>query len=225
MFVDLRLRARGRVHDSGRRPAGAPNLDKVEGDGRLAQAVPDGVAVAPTDEPAGKHRHVEGPQSARDVYALAARERDALRRPVSVAERQARDDEGPVHGGVDSYGQDHLQTPPLFPGTRLQVLPLYTTPSRRIPPHSLLPGARLPAFRPPGKGLRRALQWAPCVPCPAPRSPDETPARRRLARALWCRRLPDLRLTRDRNGEPNAPPTGPEHRRGGTELRVRAPGR
>src|SRR5918994_7341660 len=116
MFVDLRLRARGRVHDSGRRPAGAPDLDEVEGDGRLTQAVPDGVAVAPADEPAGKHWHVEGPQSARDVYALAARERDALRRPVSVAERQARDDESPVHGGVESYGQDHLQTPPLFPG-------------------------------------------------------------------------------------------------------------
>src|SRR5918997_864764 len=115
---------------------------------------------------------------------------------------------------------------PFSPGPRLKVLPLYTTTSRRIPPRSLLPGARLPAFRPPGQGLRRALQWAaPCVPRPAPRSPDETPARRRLARALWCCRLPDLRLTRDRNWEPNAPPTGPEHRRGGAELRVRAPGR
>src|ERR687893_760270 len=118
---------------------------------------------------------------------------------------------------------------PFSPAPRLQVLPLYTTTSRRIPPRSLLPerpGARLPVFRPPGQGLRRALQWAaPCVARPAPRSPDETLARRRLARALWCRRLPDLRLARDRNGEPNAPPTGPEHRPGGAELRVRAPGR
>src|SRR3712207_11757 len=143
MFVDLRLRTRGRVDDSGRRPAGTPDLDEVEGDGRLAQAVPDGVAVAPADEPGGEHRDVEGPQSTRNVYALAARERDALRRPVPVTERQARDDEGPVHSGVKGYGQDHLRAPPLIPGPLPKVPTLYTTASRSRPPHFPLPTARL----------------------------------------------------------------------------------
>ena len=35
-------------------------LDEIEGNGRLGEAVADGVAVAPAREPGGENGHVQG---------------------------------------------------------------------------------------------------------------------------------------------------------------------
>src|ERR687885_1822333 len=114
VFVDLRLHPVHRVHNGGRGPRRACDLNEVKRDGRLRKPVPDSIPVPSAYEPGRENRDVEGPEGSGNVYTFAARERYALWRPVAVPERQVRDDEGPVHRGVKGDCQDHLDIP-LFP--------------------------------------------------------------------------------------------------------------
>src|SRR5919206_5366114 len=80
VLVDLGLSPRHGV-DDGRRGAGVSlYLDEVERDGRLSEAVADGVTVAPAGEPGGKYWHVQGPQGPGHVDALSTGQCHALRR-------------------------------------------------------------------------------------------------------------------------------------------------
>src|SRR5919199_3409406 len=114
VFVDLRLHPVHRVHDGGRGPRRACDLDEVKRDGRLRKPVPDSIPVPSAYEPGRENRDVEGPEGSGNVYTFAARKRYTLWRPVAVPERQVRDDEGPVHRGVKGDCQDHSDIP-LFP--------------------------------------------------------------------------------------------------------------
>ena len=129
VLVDLRLGPAHRVYDGRRGPRVSLYLDQVEGYGRGRQAVADRVAVAPADEARSENRYAKGPQTAGDVYALAARKRDALGRAVAVPEGQAGDDQRAVYGGVQGDGRDHRQRASSTLLLQAKVPRLYTTAS------------------------------------------------------------------------------------------------
>src|SRR6476619_3678494 len=87
-LVDLRLLARRRVDDEGRRPGLVADADEVVEDRLPRQLLDDPRAGAPAREPGRDDRDVEPLERAGDVEPLPAGKRQHLARPMALAELQ-----------------------------------------------------------------------------------------------------------------------------------------
>ena len=106
-LVDLRLRARRRVDDERRGARLVADADEVVEDRLARQLLDDARAGAAAGEPGRDDGDVEPLERARDVDALAARERQHLARAVTLPELERRDGERAVERGVEGDGDDH----------------------------------------------------------------------------------------------------------------------
>src|SRR5581483_4938501 len=106
-LVDLRVRASRRVDDGRRRARLALDAYEVIEDRLRRQLLDDARARRAADEPGRDDGDPEGFQRARDIDALAARERDARARPVTLPALEVRHGERPVDRRVECDGDDH----------------------------------------------------------------------------------------------------------------------
>ena len=106
-LVDLGVRAARRVDDRGRRPRLVVDAHEVVEHGLARQLLDDPRTGRTADESGRDHRHAELLQCARDIDALAAGERQACTRTVTLSALEVRDGQRPIDGCIESDGDDH----------------------------------------------------------------------------------------------------------------------